>query len=632
MYRKIISITVLLLIAFNVFCAEKSSVSIKVNTKSLTNKLKTSFVISKLSTRAHTISINIKNEGNVTEYINDIDILLNNNYSITDTSLLYFGSYEMEQAGFITRGVKDLKINTESVLLINEKGNFFKVGILSWDIFRPVISVNNLKQIKINAQGENKPIKPGETIKFEKIVVETSNSWQDLLYAYGEQIAQTNNISLPKIPMYKGWATYDYYSGKFTEEEVKLNIDQLKSSKIDANIIQIDGGWWAERGDYLTSRSNIAGGMKGMAKMIKDNGYMAGIHFDGFRAENTAEVFKNHPDWFLKNQKNEPILAEYLKHGKIVQRVYFDFSNPAVREYFKNIMKTIRVDWGYQYFKIDFTWFGLNDRIFKSVKNDTITEVRAFDNSMTSMERTRAGLKAMREGIDTAFFLGCSSVFSSNIGIVDGLRTGGDISPYYESYESRCLQNACNFYLHKTVVYNDADYIVVRNKDDEEPERAWGNKKFGGTVTHNEATMWANYVALFGGVKISSDNLKTLREERKTLVRNAVSLNTCDRFIPIDFWDKARGEEDAYNIMLGTNNDGVYLALFNWNNTELGIELSNIPTENLQLVNCEDIPFYNTLNKSIDLKLKARTSVIFKLQNGVDFDVLRKKIKYEFTK
>jgi len=224
---------------------------------------------------------------------------------------MYFGSYEMEQAGLVTHGV-NADINTESLLLINENDKFFKVGILSWEIFRPVISVNNQKKIIVNAEGENKPVKPGETINFEKIVVETGNDWQDLLYAYGKQIAQTNHISLPKIPQYKGCATYDYYGWKFTEQEVKLNIDQLKSSNIEANIIQIDGGWWAQRGDYLTSRSDIAGGMKGLAKMINDNGYMAGIHIDGFRSEITSEVFKNHPDWFLKNQKNEPIIADNL--------------------------------------------------------------------------------------------------------------------------------------------------------------------------------------------------------------------------------------------------------------------------------------------------------------------------------
>jgi len=632
MNRKVLNITVLLFFAFNVSCIDNSSISIIVNTKSRTNKIKTEYKVDQQSSSTQIISINIKNEGNDTEYIKSIDILLNSNYSISDSTFMYFGSYEMEQAGVITRGVNDSDINTESVLLINENGNFFKVGILSWEIFRPVISVNNQKKIIINAQGENKPVKPGETINFEKIVVETGNDWQDMLYAYGKQIAKTNNISLPKIPQYKGWATYDYYGGKFTEQEVKLNIDQLKSSNIEANIIQIDGGWWAERGDYLNSRSNIAGGMKGLAKMINDNGYIAGIHIDGFRAEITSEVFKNHPDWFLKNQKNEHIIADYLKNGKIVKRVYFDYSHPAVRDYIQNITKTMRVDWGYQYFKIDFTWFGLNNRIFKSVKNDTITEIMAFDNSMTSMERTRAGLKAMGEGIGSAYYLGCSSVFGSNIGIVDGLRTGGDISPVYEFYATRCLQNACNFYLHKTVVYNDADYVVVRNKDDEEPERAWGNQKFGGTVTHNEATMWTNYVALFGGIKLSSDNLETLRPERKTLVKNAFNGNSCDKYIPIDFWDKARGKGDAYSIMLGTNDKGVFLALFNWNNTELGIKLSNIPTENLQLVNCEESPIFSALNDSLDITLKARTSVIFKLNKDVDFDQLRKQITYEFNK
>ena len=76
--------------------------------------------------------------------------------------------------------------------------------------------------------------------------------------------------------------------------------------------------------------------------------------------------------------------------------------------------------------------------------------------------------------------------------------------------------------------------------------------------------MWSDYVSLFGGIKINSDNLPTLREERKELLRNAYMLKTCDRFIPLDLWDHAKEKDDAFNIMLGENEDGLYLALFNW--------------------------------------------------------------------
>ena len=236
----------------------------------------------------------------------------------------------------------------------------------------------------------------------------------------------------------------------------------------------------------------------------------------------------------------------------------------------------------------------------------------------------------MREGIGSAYFLGCSAVFGGTLGVVDGLRTGGDIFPNFESYTTRCLQNGGNFYLHKTVVQTDADYLIVRNKDDEEAERAWKNK-FGGTITLNEAKMWADYVALFGGSKFSSDNLNTLRPERKELVKNAFKLETCDRYIPIDMWDKANNKDDAFNIMLGTNSQGVYLALFNWKQEELGIKLSNIPTAKIEAVNTEGVIPFSAGKNTLDIKLKGHTSVILKLKKGSDFDKIRKQVLYAFS-
>ncbi len=173
---------------------------------------------------------------------------------------------------------------------------------------------------------------------------------------------------------------------------------------------------------------------------------------------------------------------------------------------------------------------------------------------------------------------------------------------------------------------------MLRNKDDEEPERSWGKNKFGGSVTLNEAEMWADYVALFGGSKFSSDNLNTLRSERKELIKKSFALKTCDRFIPIDMWDKAKDKQDAFNIMMGVNSDGVYLALFNWNDQELQINLSNIPTKNIEVMNSVVKPVIETGKNKLSVKLSPHTSVIVKLNGKADFDKVRSEIVYAFNK
>ena len=632
--KKVFKTLTIIILVFLYGCKnQKDLVTIKIKTDSQSETVKSNYTVEEWNENTKLISISFTNNGDKTELIKDIHITLNNAPQFGEQSKFIYGGSCMGRTPIQQRSYKDsIQLETETFLLAqNDQNVLYKVGILTWEIFQAEISFDKSQGVIVVANGENKPIKPGETIQFEKLVVENGENWQDMLYAYGEQIAKIHNIQPKKIIPFKGWSTWDYYGQRFTDKEIAMNIKLIKELDVDANSIQIDGGWWNHRGDYLESRSDIDGGMKGVAQMIKDNGYTAGIHLDGFRGEKAAEVFKAHPDYFLKDQNGEHFYTESERPNRTEYTVCFDYSNPAAREYIKNVLKTIKEDWGFNYFKIDFMRYGINSDILKAHKKYGLTEIKAFDPSMTSLERSRAGLKAMREGMGDAFFLGCSSRFGVTLGIVDGLRTGGDIDPLYDSYIGRCIQNGGNFYLNKTVVQNDADYLVLRNKDDEEADRAWSvGRKFGGDVTLNEAAMWADYVTLFGGIKMSSDNLNVLRPERQDLIKKAYSINTCERFIPIDLMDKAKDKEDAFNIMLGTNEEGVYLALFNWNDEELGFNLSNISSDSIKVVNHEEYPAFTTEDNTLNIKLKARTSLIFKLNKDADFDKVRKEMQYEF--
>lgn len=602
--------------------------TVEVNTISNSELIRTKQTVKNWNKNSKFVYVSITNNGKKTEVIKDIKIRVKNTPVFNENSKFIYGSYEMSSKTPVQqRSYNDEQLFTESIFLAkNADNNFFKVGILTWEIFRASISFSKENGVAISAEGEGKPIKPGETIQFEKLVIEEGDNWQDMLFAYGEQIAKIQNIKPKEIGKWNGYGTWDYFGHNFTIDDVTSNMMHTKSLYNKANVIQLDASWWVNRGDYLETRSNLPGGMKGIAKIINDNGCVAGLHLDGMRAVKTSNVFKDHPDWFLKDQDGKTIFAPFREQ----LRVFFDYSNPAVCDYMKNVLNTMTTDWGYKYIKVDFLCYGLNRDIIGSLKDSTVKKIVAFDTTMTSMERSRTGFKAMRAGIGEAFFLGCSSVFGPNFGYIDGLRTGPDIDPRFESYRSHVLQNAGNFYLNQTVVQNDADYIVVRNKEDEDSTRAQGRNKFGGDVTLNEAAMWADYVTLFGGIKLSSDDLNILRPERKELVKKAFSIKTCNRFIPIDLWDKAKNNEDAFNIILGVNDQGAYLALFNWNNDELGINLSNIPTDELEIVNSEEHPFFKAENNILDVKLKGRTSVIFHLNKGTDFDKVRKSIAYRF--
>jgi alpha-galactosidase len=575
------------------------------------------------------ILISLKNTGKEIDKIDSIEVEIEPNVAVNKNAQLMYGGTCMGRTPIKQSTTWDTKSKSGTFLMIkhNEK-SYSNIGILTWNTFMPYIHYSK-NGFVITAVGENKPINPGESIEFEKILITNGESWQDLMFNYGTEIAKEHSIKLKEPVNLKGWSTWDYYGRVYDTKDVYKNIDKLKSDQV-ANIIQIDGGWWTARGDYLSVRKNLQGGMKAIADYAKSKGYKAGIHLDGFRGDKDSELYRNHPDWFLKDQDGVVICQAIDKGDTFMQYIYYDYSNPQVCEYMKNVLQTIKNDWGFSYFKIDFMRFGLLESIMAEHGNNcglgkkVVTKVNSFNNNMTSIERTRAGLLAMRDGIGDGYFLGCSAIFGPTFGIVDGLRTGADICPTFDYYEACSLQNMGNFYLNQTVVQADADYLVVRNKDDEEPERAWGENKFGGNTTFDEAKMWSDYVALYGGPKISSDNLLTLRPERKKLIDNAFAYKTAKRFIPLDMWNHAKDRNDAFNIMLAENEDGVFVSLFNWDKTDKKFNIEGL--SNTKIIDTFTKKIVKTNNNKLLITLKSHSSIILKVENST-FDILKNKVQ-----
>lgn len=578
------------------------------------------------------ISIALTNHGDKTSYIDSLKIVVKAYGAGLEALELVYGGTCMGRTPIHRTSITDKSASSGTFLMAkNTDESYTHLGVLTWNIFLPYLSFDEETGFVIRVDGERKPLEPGETISFEKLVHSKGSSWQDLMFNHATNIAKEHNIKEKEQPHYKGWATWDYYGRNFTKEDVINNIDQLKKDGFDANLIQIDGGWWTQRGDYLSVRPDLGGGMKAIADYIKANGFAAGIHIDGFRADKASMVYKENPHWFLTDQDGETICQEVHHANDFLQFIYFDYSNPEVREYITSVLETMRKEWGYAYFKIDFMRHGLLETLMEIHGPNgrgnfkVVTEVHSFDPSMTSVERTRAGLKAMREGIGEDFFLGCSSIFGPTLGIVDGLRTGADIHPEFGAFKQRTLQNAGNFYLNGIVVLNDADYLVVRNKHDEREEEAWIGHKFGFDTSLNESKMWSDYVALQGGPQLSSDNLMILREKRKDLVREAFSFKTASRFLPLDLWNHAADRNDAFHVMLAKNEDGVFLSLFNWDDDEKTIELSGFG--NVEILDPEGTNAFIFSESKLSIALDSRSSKILEIKNG-DFDVLRNSITF----
>jgi alpha-galactosidase len=162
------------------------------------------------------------------------------------------------------------------------------------------------------------------------------------------------------------------------------------------------------------------------------------------------------------------------------------------------------------------------------------------------------------------YLLGCSAVFGPCIGFVDGMRTGGDVSPRYEAFPERSLANLGHFYLSGTVFNGDADYLVFRAAADEDEKVAQEAVKHGGSMTMNEAQMWADFNKLYGNCRLSGDNLMTLRPERRALVNEVFQYPPMDETVPLDAWRHAADKGDGFELVLARKGPTIHLGVFNW--------------------------------------------------------------------
>jgi alpha-galactosidase len=218
-------------------------------------------------------------------------------------------------------------------------------------------------------------------------------------------------------------------------------------------------------------------------------------------------------------------------------------------------------------------------------------------------------MKTMREAMgDDIYFLGCSAVFGPTIGFVDGMRTGGDINPIFQAFPERCLGNLSNFYLSGKVFNGDADYLVFREAIDEDATVSQEDVKHGHSMTMNEAQMWANFNKLYGTARLQSDNLMTLRQERKALVKEVFEFPAMEETVPLDFWEHGTKKQDGFELIIARKDKDIYLGVFNWGDKPKEYELK-------------------AFGKTNPVHLEGRHSQIIKYEGKKSFDELCENMK-----
>ena len=309
-------------------------------------------------------------------------------------------------------------------------------------------------------------------------------------------------------PFQRGWCSWYHYFDAITEDAIRANIKSLEAMRSDfpLDVIQLDDGFQSALGDWDTTNAKFPGGLKKIAGEIRAAGFKAGLWTAPFLAARDSRLMIDHPDWFIMHaDTGEPVHAGYNTNWTKSNDAFayaLDASNPAFLAHLRHLFAKLTRELGYSYLKLDFLYAAA-------------APGRRHDPNLTRGETLRHGLEAIRAGAgDDAFILGCGCPIGQAIGVVDGMRIGPDVSPFWGSTASGAGDPStvhaldaiiARSFMHRRLWLNDPDCLMLRARETR--------------LSADERAALAATIAASGGMLLISDDMSILDAEAGKLFR-----------------------------------------------------------------------------------------------------------------
>ncbi|MFZ2413512.1 MAG: glycoside hydrolase family 36 protein [Candidatus Cryosericum sp.] len=263
----------------------------------------------------------------------------------------------------------------------------------------------------------------------------------------------------PRVSPLTGWTSwYKYYTG-ITQDIIQHNLDALNEHRVPLDVFQIDDGWEHAVGDWLTANGKFPGGMGAMADAIHERGYKAGLWLAPFIAEESSDLLREHPDWFLTEDDGKPVKAGY-NPGWSGIFYSLDVAHPAVRSYLRDVFDLVLHTWRFDLVKLDFLYAACRKAPRGKTRGQVMSESMQF----------------LRDIVGDRLILGCGVPLGPAFGQVDFCRIGGDVALKWEDrllstihYRERvstvcALRNAISRrHLNGIAFWNDPDVTILRD-------------------------------------------------------------------------------------------------------------------------------------------------------------------------
>lgn len=325
-------------------------------------------------------------------------------------------------------------------------------------------------------------------------------------------------IPAPKAERACGYTTwYNYYSN-VTQDIVMRDLKSLKESGIKADFFQIDDGYQAATGDWLiTDEKKFPGGMKAAADAIHNAGMKAGLWLAPFAAVKGSRVFKEHPDWIVRDKKGAPFITG-PNWGTFCA---LDIYNPDAREYIRGVFDTVLNDWGFDLVKLDFLYAAAVLPIHGRTRGEIMCEAMDF----------------LRECCGSKLILGCGVPLMPAFGKVDYCRIGADVTNTWKPRRFTTREDVSTPHgVNNSVFRRHLDGRAFLNDPD-----VFFLRESNMNMSFEQRRLHAKVNSLFGSLLFMSDNISEYSERQMQLLKEIFSGKKA-RIISAGYTDRDRLE------------------------------------------------------------------------------------------
>ena len=412
------------------------------------------------------------------------------------------------------------------------------------------------------------PVAPGASLGSETVILSVSRDYHGQLQTYGRLIRQIHHARVDASPLMGWWSWTAYYFG--LDSGAALTNAAWEAQHLAAygyDLFHIDEGYQYARGDYISPNATLfPEGMVGLEYAVRGLGLTPGIWTAPFEVSERSWVYKEHPDWLVRNARGQPIHAGNVVDGKD-QLYILDTTNPGAQAYLRTTYSALVREWGIHYIKLDFM-------------DDSAIEGYYYKPHTTAMEAQRIGLSVIRDAVGDGVYLDKDgSAMLNPVGYVDYGRISQDTGHSFEASRDAATGIAARYYMDRNFFVSDPDAFTV--SEQRITDQTWHEGKQ--PLTLSEAQVSIATAAVSGGMLEIGDNLPSLEgsPRRLALIENRDLIDMVrlgKASIPEDLMSYSDADRQPSVFFLPESARQSILTVFNWTEgrTQHAIKLSDL--------------------------------------------------------